>query len=138
MHSPFSSIVMGLGSIGVFAYQSGIQINLKERKYRMVSIFGSQMFGKWEELPELDYVSLFKTNITFSTSSLTTASISQTDTYIQVNLITTKKKKIKAFESKVADEALAKAKQLSKELDLEIWNATINPADWYEEDSPLS
>jgi hypothetical protein len=137
LHSPISSIAMGLGSIGVFAYQSGIEINSTDRKYRIVSILGPQMFGKWEEFPELDYISLFKTNITFTTRSLTTASVSQTDTFIQVNLITKQKKKIKAFEGKDVKEAIAKAKQLSTELNLDIWNATIKPADWYEEEPTL-
>lgn len=135
LHSPLSSLVMGLGSIGLFSFRSGIEVNIPERKYRMVNMLGPQVFGTWEDLPELDYISLFKTNITFSASSLTTATISQTDTYIQVNLITEKKKKIKVYEGKDFNEALARAKQFSKDFQLDIWNATVRPADWYEEES---
>ena len=135
MNSPVSSIVMGLGSIGLFAYQTGIEINFADKKYRTVSILGPQIFGSWEDLPELDYISLFKTNITFTSTSLSTASISRTDSFIQVNLITDRKKKIKVFEGKDFDEALLKAKKFSKDLELDIWNATIRPAEWYTEES---
>ena len=130
MQSPLSSIVIALGSIGLFTYQTGIELNTGDRKYRTVTIWGPQSFGSWKDLPELDYISLFKTNITFTTTSLTTAQISQTDTYIQVNLITAGKKKIKVFEGKNIQEAIIVAKKFSKELDLEIWDATIRSADW--------
>lgn len=124
---------MAAASTGLFMLHSGIEINFKEKLYRNVSIIGPQYFGRWEPLPELEYVSLFRTNLTHSATGLSGVSVSQKSSIVQVSLVSEGNKRIKVFEGKDMTVAVEKAKEFSKELNIDIWDATIRPADWYVE-----
>jgi hypothetical protein len=43
--SPVFGIVMALGAGGLLAYQSGIEVNFRQRSYRTITAFGPQAFG---------------------------------------------------------------------------------------------
>ena len=51
--------------IGIYLWiQEGVEVNLKQSTYRKTkSLFGI-VLGKWQPLPEIDYVSVFKTSET--------------------------------------------------------------------------
>ena len=44
---PFFGIIMALGAGGLIAYQSGIEVNFKDKTYRMITAMGTQGFGSW-------------------------------------------------------------------------------------------
>ena len=96
----------------MFAYQIGVEINFVDRKFRNVSIYGPQRFGTWKALPELKYVSLFKTNLIHSVTGRSGTSVSQKAFVIQVNLITEQKKRIMLYEGKDLAEAVVLAKKI--------------------------
>ena len=137
LNSPISSAVMIVVSIGLFTYQTGIEINMTDKKYRNVSVFGPQIFGNWTDLPQLEYITLFKTKLVFAATGTSGASVSQKSSVFQVGLVTIQKKKIKIFEGKDFIEAVTKAKEFREKLKLDIWDATIRPADWYADNEPL-
>jgi len=131
MYTPAYGIVMAILSAGLFAYQPGIEIDLKNKKYRLTTHLGPQVLGKWVDFPEWDYVSLFKTNMIHTATGYSGASVNRKSSIIQVSLVTKSKKKIKVFESKELTEAISTSKYFAESLGLDIWDATIRPADWF-------
>lgn len=131
-YSPLFGVMMALGAGGLLAYQSGIEVNFTKRTYRMISALGPQGFGRWEPLPEIKCVSVFKTKLVSSTYGRSNASITTTQTVIQVNLATEQNKRIRVFETEKVGEALVFAKDLAQKLDLNIWDATEREGKWME------
>ncbi|HEX5002533.1 MAG TPA: hypothetical protein VFW78_08545 [Bacteroidia bacterium] len=117
MYTPVYGIVMTAISVGLFAYQSGIEIDFKNKKYRLTTHFGPQVFGTWTDFPEWDYISLFKTNMIHTATGYSGASVSRKSSLIQVSLVTKAKKKIKVFESKEPDESISTSKYFAESLD---------------------
>ncbi len=121
---------MALGAGGLLAYQNGVEVNFKERTYRMITAFGPQGFGAWEPLPTIKCVSIFKANLVSSTYGRSNASITTKQTVIQVNLATEKNKRIRLFETEKIEEAFIFAKAIGQKLELNIWDATKREGKW--------
>lgn len=128
--TPLFGIIMGVGAIGLLAYQDGIEVNFKERTYRMITAFGPQGFGSWEPLPPIKCVSVFKTKLVSTTYGRSNASVTSTQEVIQVNLATERNKRIRLFETEDKEEAFRFAKEVSQKLELRIWDATDRDGKW--------
>ena len=129
-YTPVFSAAMALAAAGLFLYQSGIEINFSQRKYRLITAFGSQGFGNWEALPELKCVSVFKTKFSSKTYGRSNASITTTQHLVQVNLVTAENKRLLCFESESKEESFGFAKKLAARLDEKIWDATEQEGKW--------
>lgn len=129
-YSPFFGVVMALGAGGLLAYQSGIEVNFKERSYRLITAIGPKGFGSWEPLPSIKCVSVFKTELVSSTYGRSNASITTKQTVIQVNLATEQNKRIRLFETEDRAEAFVVAKEVAQQLELNIWDATEREGKW--------
>lgn len=129
-NTPVFSVIMGLGSIGLFSYQTGIEINFKNKMHRLISSFGPVNLGDWQPLPRLKYVSIFRVNLVSTVTGRSGASITQKEGVIQVNLITEQNKKLRLLETEDLDEALQFAKELSPKLNLKIWDAMEKKGKW--------
>lgn len=129
-YSPVFGVILAVGAIGLIAYQSGIEVNYKDRTYRMITAMGPQAFGSWEPLPAIKCVSVFKTNLVSKTYGRSNASITTNQTVIQVNLATEQNKRIRLFETEEMEEAFVFAKDLAQKLDLNIWDATAKEGKW--------
>ena len=129
-HTPVFSIIVGIGSIGLLGYQSGIEVDFQNKKYRLITIFGPQSFGDWKPLPPLKYISVFKAKIITSMTTPRNITVSQKGDIIQVNLISDKNKVIRLFYTEDVNEAFEFANQTAPKLQLKIWNATVKPAKW--------
>ncbi len=127
---PVFGVVLAIGAIGLFAYHNGIEVNFKQRTYRMITALGSKGFGSWEPLPSLKCVSVFKTELVSSTYGRSSASITTRQTVFQVNLATEQNKRIRLYETEVVEEAFSFAKEVSLKLDLKIWDATEKEGKW--------
>lgn len=128
--TPLFSVVLALGAGGLLLYQNGIELNFKERTYRMITAFGPQAFGTWEPLPSIKCVSVFKTQLVSSTYGRSNASITTREEVIQVNLATEQNKRIRLFETDNREEAFAFAKELAQRLDLNVWDASEKDGKW--------
>jgi hypothetical protein len=128
--TPVFGIVLAIGAGGLIAYQSGIEVNFKERTYRMITAFGLQGFGNWEPLPPIKCVSVFRTQLVSSTYGRSNASVTTREEVIQVNLATEQNKRIKLLETDSTEEAFAFAKEVAHKLDLNIWDATEKEGKW--------
>lgn len=128
--TPVFGIVMALGAAGLLAYQSGIEVDFKNRRYREITAFGGVGFGDWIPLPELKCVSVFKTNLVSTTYSRSNASVTTREPIIQVNLATAQNNRIRLYETENMDEAYPFAKELAGNLGLKVWDATMPQGHW--------
>jgi len=115
-----------LSGIGVFLMLGeGSEIDLNSKKYREIySVIGID-FGKWKDLPELEYVSVFKTTENKRVQGMGATSTMKNDVY-KINLFYERNKKIEAYRTKNKNDAFEVAKHLSYALNIEIYDATDN------------
>jgi len=116
--------------IGIYLWiQEGVEINLKQSVYRKTkSLFGIAL-GKWQPLPKIDYVSVFKTSET-TTVWAASASANVTNAIIKVNLFYDTNQKLEIYNSKNLEDAFLKAKQIATALDIDILDATSRESKW--------
>ena len=129
-YSPFFGIIMGLGGIGVLAYQPGEEVDFANRRYRLITALGPQSFGTWESLPPLKCISVFKTQLVSSAFGRSGASVTSRQSVIQVNLATAGNQRIRLLETEDKEAAFAFAQQLVPKLDLQVWDATEREGRW--------
>ncbi|MCF8464715.1 MAG: hypothetical protein K9G41_07735 [Flavobacteriales bacterium] len=127
---PLFGLVLALGAGGLIAYQSGIELNFKDRTYRMITAIGNKSFGNWEPLPPIKCVSVFKTTFVSSTYGRSNASITTKQSVIQVNLATEQNQRIRLFETENLQDALKLAKDVALKLNLSVWDATEAEGKW--------
>ena len=119
-----------LSGIGVFlVLTDGSEINLATKKYReFYSIFGID-FGKWKDLPTIEYVSVFKTKENKRLQSMG-ASANFSTPIIKINLFYNRNKKIEAYKTEHPEDAFEVAKHISEALNVKILDATERDSKW--------
>lgn len=81
--------------IGIYLLiQDGVELNFEARTYRRTKSFFGLTFGKWQPLPNIDYVSVFKTTET-TTVWAASASANISSAIVKVNLFIIPIKKLK-------------------------------------------
>jgi hypothetical protein len=123
----FGFVICGLSFF--FIHTTGIEIDLENKKYRKVTAFFSLIFGKWLDLPEIEYVSVFKTSETTTIRALS-AEANVKNEVIKVNLFYNTNQKIEAYNTDDIDDAFKKAKQIAIVLDIDILDATERETKW--------
>ena len=109
--------------------QDGIELDYKNKTYRRIkSLFGITI-GKWQPLPEIEYISVFKTTET-TTVWAASASANVSNAVVKVNLFYNTNQKIEIYNSKNEDDAFSKAKQLAAILHVDILDATSGETKW--------
>ena len=130
--SAFSGNTLGIifiiSSLFFFKYD-GIEINFETKKYRNIYGVLNFKFGKWEDLPDVEYVSVFKTTQT-SRVWVSTASTVVTNTFIKVNLFYNTNRKLEIYESEKSDDTFRIAKEIALRLDIDILDATKREPEW--------
>ena len=120
-------ILIGMGVF--FLLVEGSEFDFKNQTYReMKSIFGIS-FGKWKPIPNIEYVSVFRTNET-TTLRQTTAEANVTNEIIKLNLFYNTNQKIEAYNTYDINEAFEKAKQIATILNIDILDATERESKW--------
>lgn len=129
--SIFSSF-KGFISIGVGIFLlliEGSEFDFKNQKYREVKSILGFNFGTWKPIPEIEYVSVFKTNETTTLRQLS-AEANVTNEIIKLNLFYNTNQKIEAFNTYNIDEAFEKAKEIASILNVDILDATERETKW--------
>lgn len=119
-----------LSGIGVFLVMSqGSEINLDTKKYReFYSVLGID-FGTWKDLPQLDYVSVFKTKENSRVQGMG-ASANFSNPIIKLNLFYNTNKKIEVYKTEDLQEAFELAKHLAETFQIDILDATERETKW--------
>lgn len=119
-----------LSGIGVFLMlREGSEIDLASKKYREIySVIGVKI-GKWKDLPEIEYVSVFKTNETKRVQGMG-ASANFSNQVYKLNLFHNRNEKIEAYITDDLNDAFENAKYLAQVLNIDILDATERDSKW--------
>ena len=109
--------------------QDGVELDYECKRYRRVkSLFGITL-GKWQPLPDIEYISVFKTTET-TTVWASSASANVSSSVVKVNLFYDTNQKIEIYDSKNLDDAFLKAKQIASVLNIAVLDATSRETKW--------
>ena len=109
--------------------QDGIELDYKNKTYRRIkSLFGITI-GKWQPLPEIEYISVFKTTET-TTVWAASASANVSSAVVKVNLFYNTNQKIEIYDTKDVEDAFSKAKEIASILHVDILDATTRETKW--------
>lgn len=131
LENPIFGLAIVLAAVAAILYQSGIEVDFENKKYRLGTYFGPLDFGSWENIPPLKYVSVFKANmVTVATRYATGGSVNPSKEVIQVNLITEQNRRINIFQTKDVKQAFDLASKYASQLGLDVWDATTKEGKW--------
>lgn len=124
--------LFGIILLGValkIALRHGFELDLEQRKYRNLNSLFALDLGKWKDLPEIEYVSVFKT-IKNSRARVITAEATMGFEVFKVNLFYNGNQHIEAYLSDSSDDAFKVAKHIAVFLELDILDATKPEQEW--------
>jgi hypothetical protein len=128
----FSGVLYGLILCGLsffYLYTDGSEIDFEANKYRtFTEVFGIR-YGKWKDLPEIDYVSVFSTTESVIVRSRSAEAKVKTNVIV-VNLFYNGNHRIKAYTAKKKEKAFQIAKQIAELLKIDILDATEAESKW--------
>ena len=127
----FGAVVLGIGSVIIIAFQEGVEIDLENKKYRNALFIGDYPMGNWKDLPEIKYISVFKTIIVSGVTGRSGASVTSREKVILINLIHGKNQQITVYKTEVKEDAFEKAEFLATKLNLRIYDATERVGEWH-------
>ncbi len=128
----FEGPLYGIILLGValeLALRKGIELDLDEKKYRNIYSIFAINFGRWKELPETEYISVFKT-IKNTRSRVITAEATLGFQVFKVNLFYNRNKHIEVYISDEIEDAFSIAKHIATVLDVDILDATTPEKEW--------
>jgi hypothetical protein len=127
MDSVKSLVITGIAIY--FMLTDGIEFDFKNKKFRpLKSVLGLD-FGRWKDLPDIEFVSVFKTNENTALRSRSAEAMVKKEV-IKLNLFYDTNKKIEAYTTEDRTEAFDKAKELAKILDISVFDATQSNTKW--------
>jgi hypothetical protein len=129
--SLFSSY-QGFISIGIGVFLllvEGSEFDFKNQKYREIKSILGISFGKWKPIPDIEYLSVFRTNETTTLRQLS-AEANVTNEIIKLNLFYDRNKKIEAYNTYDIDDAFKKANEIASVLKIDILDATERESKW--------
>jgi hypothetical protein len=130
----FSNMIFGF----IFAFiglnliaTEGSEINFMDKKYRTLkSVFGVN-FGKWQDCPKFEYLSVFKTKES-QTVRVVTAEATMKSDIILLNLFYQNNKYITFYKTDDKEDAFKVANHFNMVFDIDILDATESESKWVE------
>lgn len=124
--------LLGVILLGValkLASRKGFELNLEQRRYRNVYSIFALNFGLWKDLPEIEYVSVFRTTKN-SRVRVITAETTLGIEIFKVNLFYNRNHHIEAYLSDSLKDAFKVAKHIAIFLELDILDASKPEQEW--------
>ncbi len=130
----FVGMILTALTIGILLSKSGLEIDTEQNMLRRYSKVFGYVMGKWESIPELDYVTVVRVKITtkkYQASSDLYVQAPSANVKYRVNLVTKDKKKrvIKVLTSEMK-EAISEALIIGEALDLRVLDYTSHESKW--------
>ena len=120
-------ILIGMGIFLLLI--EGSEFDFKNQKYREIKSVLGISFGKWKSIPNIEYISVFRTNETTTLRSRT-AEANVSNEIIKLNLFYNTNQKIEAYNTYDIDDAFKKAKEIASLLNVDILDATERESKW--------
>ncbi|MFI1744916.1 hypothetical protein [Thalassobellus sediminis] len=119
-----------LSGIGVFLMlREGSEIDLASKKYREIySIMGINI-GIWKDLPNIEYVSVFKTKENKRVQAMGASANFSNQVYL-LNLFYNRNQKIEAYRTEDLNDAFKNAKYIAQVLSINVLDATERASKW--------
>lgn len=123
----FEGLFYGLVLLGIalnFLIQKGVELDLLHLKYRELTSWYGIKFGKWKALPNIEYVSVFKTKKTSRFRAGGGNATYASAVVYKLNLFYKRNKHITLLSTENKDSAIEIGDNISKILDVRLNNAT--------------
>ena len=124
-------IVVLLAGVAIVFLHYGILIDFEENKYKEYWGLLGLKFGKWQNLPPLEYISLTKSRFS-QEIGLRAANTTLKGVLYKGNLRINEQERILVMKSPKKDEVLNQLKFLAKKLDLRLLDCTESESIWVE------
>lgn len=128
----FQGTLFGLVLLGAalkLALREGFELDLQEKRYRNIYSVFAINFGSWKKLPEIEYVSVFKT-IKKSRARVIAAEANLGFEVYKLNLFYNKNKHIETYVTDDKEDAFKVAKHIALALTIDILDATETEKVW--------
>ncbi|MEO5777845.1 MAG: hypothetical protein ABIQ27_13145 [Flavobacterium sp.] len=130
----FSNMVLGtiFAVIGLNLLSTeGTEINFIDKKYRIIKSVLGIHFGKWQDCPKFEYVSVFKTKQNQTVRVITAETTIQSD-IILLNLFYANNKYLTFYKTDNKEDAFKVANHFNMIFDVDILDATESESKWIE------
>ncbi len=117
----FGAVLLGIAL--KFALREGVEVDFKNNRFRKIYSFFGLNFGSWAKLPQIEYISVFKTKKNVRSRALTAETTRGFEVY-KLNLFYNTNQHIEAYITDSKEDAFEAAKRMSTVLDVEIYDAT--------------
>ncbi|MBK8808069.1 MAG: hypothetical protein IPO21_16075 [Bacteroidales bacterium] len=108
----------------------GIVLDFGNKKIKRARLFRKWSIGSWNTIPQIKYISVFGTTMTYTPTSLSGRGICLREKVYSVSLVHDKNKKMFVYEAKSPQEAIDKAQIISKHFSVRIYDATAPKGKW--------
>lgn len=131
LYSIFGLIPIVAGLL-LLLHKPGVEVDMQNRRYRNSGFIFNKGVGAWQDLPNVQYISVFKANEVSAVRGLTNTRISRKQDVIKVNFIYDRTRRFTIYKTSDIQDAMDKAKLLATGLDLKIYDATSSRQGWIE------
>ncbi|WP_158846259.1 hypothetical protein [Algibacter sp. L1A34] len=109
--------------------REGSEIDLASKKYREIySVMGIK-FGVWKDLPDIEYVSVFKTKENKRVQGMGASANFSNEVY-KLNLFYNRNNKIEVYLAEDISNAFENAKYIADVLNIDVFDATERVSKW--------
>lgn len=124
------SIVLSILAVFFYITDNGTILDLEHKQFTSARIFRGKAKAKWEDLPSITYVSVFKTTMVSTTHSITYRELEMKEKVYTINLIHDKRKRMQVYQTNDKNEGLNLAMHIAEKLEVPVFNATERQGNW--------
>lgn len=120
-------LIQGFILLGIALYflmQGGVELNLLDMKYKELTSWYGIRFGKWKSLPDIEYVSVFKTTKTKRFRAAGGNAAHSSSVIFKINLFYGRNRHITLLSTENKKKALEIGDNISKVLSVRLNDAT--------------
>jgi len=112
-----------LGAALKLSLREGFELDLDGKKYRKIYSVFAVNFGKWKNLPSIEYISVFKT-IKKNRSRVVTAEATLGFEVYKLNLFYDRNQHLEVYHTDEKEDAFKVANHIAMVLDIKVFDAT--------------
>ncbi len=126
-------VMLSFGSLFFLFLSDGFEIDFKKLAYRNSRMLGKLSIGTWEKLPEIKYISVFKTTLSSGVVGRSNVRIAMREKTILISFVYGRNKRLMVYRTSEIEDAFEKARYFSEKLNLKIYDAaTFKKGQWLE------
>ncbi len=103
--------------------RQGIEIDLEKKRYRHLSSIFAIDFGSWQDIPNIEYISVFRTKQKNRLRFFVAQALTEKEVF-KLNLFHSTNKHIEAYVTETIEDAFEVANHMAMALDTEVYDAT--------------